>query len=124
MTSGERVKLVRKELRLTLDKFGERIGLKKSSLSQVENNINSLSDQACKSICREFNVNEEWLRYGTGEMFEEMLPEDEYAAAAAEVAKDDPMMQQFLITYIKQSEAGREAIRKFVMDLVEQYKNQ
>ena len=74
MTQGERIKLVRKELNLTLEKFGERIGLKKSSLSQVENGINSVTEQLIKSICREFNVDYLWLTTGEGEMFNN-LPE-------------------------------------------------
>lgn len=68
-TRGERVKLVRKELGLTLEKFGERIGMKKNSLSQIENGKNSLTEITIKSICREFHVSYMWLVNGTGEMF-------------------------------------------------------
>lgn len=69
MTRGERVKEVRKSLGFTLEKFGERIGLKKSSLSQIENDVNNLTDQVAKSISREYGVSEAWLLDGTGEMF-------------------------------------------------------
>lgn len=69
MTRGERVKEVRKSLGFTLEKFGERIGLKKSSLSQIENDVNNLTDQVAKSISREYGVSEQWLLDGTGEMF-------------------------------------------------------
>lgn len=68
-TQGERIKQIRKEYHLTLEKFGERIGLKKSSLSQIENGINALTDTAAKLICREYNVNPYWLETGNGEMF-------------------------------------------------------
>ena len=76
MTQGERIRSLRKELNLTLEEFGERIGIKKSSLSLIENGKNNPSEQSMKSICREFNVNEEWLRYGTGEMFIALDKED------------------------------------------------
>lgn len=70
MTQGERIKYLRKEmLQLTLDQFGQRVGLKKSALSLIENGKNTTTDQTLKSICREFNVSESWLRDGTGEMF-------------------------------------------------------
>ena len=69
MTQGERIKEVRKSLKLTLEKFGEKIGVKKNAISTVENNRNSLSEQMAKSVCREYNVNETWLRTGEGEMF-------------------------------------------------------
>ena len=69
MTQGERVKEVRKSLGLTLEKFGERLGVRKNAISAVENGRNSLSDQMLKSISREYGVSEAWLLDGTGEMF-------------------------------------------------------
>lgn len=71
MTQGERVKEVRKSLGLTLEKFGEKIGLKKNSVSQIENGKNSLTEQVVKAICREYNVDYMWLTSGDGEMFVE-----------------------------------------------------
>lgn len=89
MTQGERVKAVRKSLGLTLEKFGEKIGLKKNSLSQIENGKNNLTDQSVLSICREYSVNEEWLVNGTGEMFSEVDREDQIMRWAASVLKED-----------------------------------
>lgn len=69
MEQGERVKLIRKSKGMTLEKFGEKIGMKKNSLSQIENGKNSLTDQTALSICREYNVEYLWLTTGEGEMF-------------------------------------------------------
>lgn len=69
MTQGERVKEIRKAKGLTLEKFGDKIGLKKNSISQIENGKNELTEANAKAICREYNVNEEWLKNETGEMF-------------------------------------------------------
>ena len=69
MTQGERVREIRKTLNLTLDKFGEKLGVKKAGLSAIENGNRNLTDQMFKSICREFNVREEWLRTGEEPMF-------------------------------------------------------
>lgn len=66
---NERVREVRKSYGLTLDKFGGKLGVTKQTVSRIENGVNNVTEQMLKSICREFNVNEEWLRYGTGEMF-------------------------------------------------------
>ena len=74
MTQGERVREIRKALGLTLDKFGDKIGLKKSGLSLIENGRNDLTEVNMKSICREFNVSESWLRDGSGEMFVSSTP--------------------------------------------------
>ena len=68
MTENERVKQLRKAKGLTLEKFGERLGVSKAAISRIENGINSVTDQMRRSICREFGVREEWLRDGTGEM--------------------------------------------------------
>lgn len=69
MTQGERVKEIRKTLGLTLEKFGEKLGVGKTSISKIEKQQVRLTDQMAKSICREFDVNEEWLRTGVGDMF-------------------------------------------------------
>lgn len=71
MTQGERVKEVRKALGLTLEKFGEKLGVKKNAISQIENGRNSLTDQMQKAICREYGVDYIWLTSGEGEMFVE-----------------------------------------------------
>lgn len=74
MTQGERIKEVRKTLGLTLDKFGEKLGVKKAALSAIENGKRNLTEQMTISICREYKVNYDYLTYGDGEMFED-LPE-------------------------------------------------
>lgn len=71
MTQGERVNAIRKskEVNLTLEKFGQRIGVGKSTISDIENGRRNLTEQMTKSICREFNVYYMWLTAGDGEMF-------------------------------------------------------
>ena len=65
---GERIKELRKALGLTQTKFGDRIGLKQNSVALIETG-RPTSDQTIFAICREFRVNEEWLRTGAGDMF-------------------------------------------------------
>ena len=69
MTQGERVKQARKSLGLTLEQFGEKVGVTKQTVSRIENGINNLTEQMIKSICREFSVDYIWLTTGEGEMF-------------------------------------------------------
>jgi len=71
MTQGERVKEIRKTLGLTLEKFGEKVGVTKQTVSRIENGVNNLTEQMTKAICREFNVDYIWLTSGDGEMFVE-----------------------------------------------------
>ncbi len=67
----ERIKELRKALGLTLEKFGDRVGVTKMTISRIENGKNNITDQMFKSIVREFNVNPEWLESGNGEMFQQ-----------------------------------------------------
>lgn len=69
MTQGERVKEIRKALNLTLEKFGEKLGVKRSAISKIEKGENSLTEQMTKAICAAYNVNYDWMMYGEGEMF-------------------------------------------------------
>ena len=54
-----------------MEDFGAVIGMGKSAVSRIENGVNGTTDQTIRSICREFGVNEHWLRTGEGEMFEQ-----------------------------------------------------
>lgn len=69
MTQNERVREIRKTLKLTLEKFGAKLGVKKSAISDIESGRNALTEQMAVSICREYNVNYDYLMNGEGEMF-------------------------------------------------------
>lgn len=77
---GARIKALREKLGLSMDKFGNRIGVTRSAISKMESGaVAKISEQAIISICREFNVNEEWLRTGSGEMFNKRSTDEELA---------------------------------------------
>ncbi len=73
MTTNDRIKQIRKLKNLTQQEFANRLGIKRSTISNYEMGRNNPVDSVISLICREFNVNEEWLRNGTGDMF---LPEN------------------------------------------------
>ncbi len=75
----ERLKKLRKTLDLTQQEFADRIGSKRNTVAKYETDVNTPSTAVISLICREFNVNEEWLRNGTGEMF---LPTNRYTEIA------------------------------------------
>ena len=66
---NERIKILRKALKLKQADFGRQIGLTQTSLSMIERGVNNLTDKNIKLICSTFNVSEEWLREGRGNMF-------------------------------------------------------
>lgn len=122
---NERIKELRKRLGLSGEKFGERIGLKKSSLSLIENGKNNVTNQVFLAICREFNVNEEWLRSGEGEMFD--LPEDETAAIVAELLEESNPFYEHILrivkTYQNLDEKSQAVLDNFMLQLFENESN-
>ncbi len=63
---NERFKKVRKTLGLTQSEFGKSLGISNTAISKIEKGENNVSESNIISICREFGVNEEWLRTGVG----------------------------------------------------------
>ncbi len=63
------VYLLRKTLKLSQEKFGEKLGVGKTAISKIENGENNLTDTMAKLICREYNADYHWLMTGEGEMF-------------------------------------------------------
>ena len=76
---NERLKKLRKTLDLTQQEFSDKIGIKRNTMAQYEIGRNEPIEAVIVSICREFNVNEDWLRNGSGDMF---LPVDRNADIA------------------------------------------
>lgn len=72
MTQGNHIREIRKSLNLTLEEFGNKVGVTKTAIFKLEKNERNLTEQMTKSICREFNVNYDYLVHGEGEMFSDM----------------------------------------------------
>ena len=110
MTQGERVKEVRKALGLTLDKFGEKVGVKKQTVSRIENGVNNVTDQMVLSICREFNVNYDFLMNGEGEMFDD-LPQTVLDELCAQYDLDD-LDRTLVEMYLEMTEQVRDYLKQ------------
>lgn len=122
---NERIKELRKALGLNQTEFGERIGIKQGSVAGYESGIRTPLDSVILSMCREFNVNEEWLRTGEGEMFRPISQEDEFMRAATElrIGKEEGAMQA-LIEYWKMDPGQRKLIKNFILSIAEAYKKE
>lgn len=81
----DRIALVRKSIKINQADFAQKIGLTKNYISLVETGGRVPSDRTIADICREFSVNEEWLRTGNGEMFRAKTRSDEMAEYAAKL---------------------------------------
>lgn len=116
MTQGERVNQIRKTLDLTLEKFGEKLGVQKSSISKIEKDRVTLSDQMAKSICREYNVNYDYLMYGEGEMFDD-LPQTIVDELCAQYELND-FDKALVEMYVSLPTGSRERIKEYMKQLV------
>lgn len=112
---NERLRDLRKRLGLNQVEFGEKVGIGGTAISKIEKGDRGLTETLLRSICREFNVNEEWLRYGTGEMF---------SPKSSDMISDLSRKyglglygQQLLETYLSLSDADKRAVERFVMQL-------
>lgn len=121
ITQGERIKKCRKALGLTLEKFGEQIGMKKNSVSQLENGKNSVTEQVIKSICREFNIDERWLRFGDGDMFVTHSRNDEITIWVSKLTKgnSDTFPKRFASMLARLDEGQWELLEKMALMLYE-----
>lgn len=86
--TGERLKELRKHLGLTQAKLGERLGASRDVIANIENNRVELDITKAKLIVAEFNVNEDWLRTGEGEMFNELDKESKIMSWVGEILGD------------------------------------
>ena len=112
----ERIKKLRRMLDLTQQEFGDRVGIKRNTVANYETGRNEPVDSVVSLICREFNVNEEWLRNGTGEMFE---PDSNDELEALAKKYDLSNADQVLIEkYVNLKPGSREAIINFITDVV------
>lgn len=116
MTNGERVNEVRKSLGLTLEKFGEKLGVTKTTISRIEKGVNNLTDQMAISICREYNVNYDYLMYGEGEMFDD-LPQTIVDELCAQYDLND-FDKALVETYVSLPAGSRERIKEYMKQLV------
>ena len=113
MTQGERIKDVRNSLGLTLEKFGEKLGVTKTAISRLEKGERSLTEQMTKSICREFSVDYMWLTTGEGEMFVES-DDDFFERIDRIMAGENESRKNMIKTLLYATDADIEAFDRLV----------
>lgn len=123
MLENDRIREVRKAKNLTLEKFGEKVGVQKSAISKVERGENAVSDQIRLAICREFDVDEHWLRTGEGEMFIQKSHSDEIASFVGDVLRDESdFRQKFISVLARMTTDEWKLLEKKVLELAEEIK--
>lgn len=123
----DRIKSLRKSLDITQQEFADRIGLKRNSVASYEIGKNYPMDTVIKSICREFNVNEEWLRTGEGDMFEELTEHQKVLKYTGLLLKDKDSniataIQTLIVTYEQLDDTSKAALEKIALQYINNLK--
>lgn len=119
----ERIKKVRKSNGLTQAEFGEKIGVKGNTVTGYETGIRSPSDAIIVSICREFNVNEIWLRTGEGEPFKEESRQEQIMRFATQTVKgSDEFRKAFVSMLAKMDASDWDSLAKLFDSLADEIK--
>lgn len=92
----KRIKLLRSTLGLTQQEFADRLGMKRNSIANYEIGRNEPIDAVVTLICKTFDVNEQWLRTGEGEMMVKLTPSEELAVFTAQLQKEDSFRRRFV----------------------------
>lgn len=120
---NERLKKLRKALDLTQQQLAEHLGVKRNTVAQWELGINAITEQVITSICREFDVNKEWLRTGKGEMFVIQSKEEELAAFFGDILNDGSSFKKRFISALAALDTEDwEVIEKFINSIIAEKK--
>lgn len=115
---NERLKLLRRELGLNQKELGERIKLSQTHISSLENGAREMTDRILADICREFNINDNWLRNNEGPMFIES--DSMIISELAHEYQLDDLDKKIIEHYVKMDSQHRTTIKNYVLSLAAQ----
>jgi len=117
-TINERMQTIINELKMTKTEFANKVNVTQQYISKIVKKGNP-SDMFIDSVCTKFNINEEWLRTGIGDMFNVVFKEDEYTRYAMEIGMGEhEFIQRAIIKYGKLSDANKKIIDEFLDSLL------
>jgi len=118
----DRIKQVRKSVQMTQKEFAERLGIKQNTVASYEMGRIGISDNVIFSICREFNINEDWLRNGTPPMYKKV--EKKLETYLGQISKgDDDFIKDLIEAYMELDQSSRDALKELARRMYEKQKN-
>ena len=120
---GERIRQVRKAFKLKQAEFAEKIGVKPNTITSYETGLRMPSDRTIYDICREFGVNELWMRTGEGEMFRAKTRDVEIAEYVGKVLSgSDEFQRRFIALLTRLTTDDWRLIEPIALKLAEEVK--
>ena len=124
---NERLKKLRKELDMTQQEFADSIGIKRSTMATYESGRNEPIDAVISLICKQHGVNENWLRTGEGEMFEELTEQQKILKYTALLLKDKDSavanaIQILIVTYEQLDDTSKAVLEKIAKQYIDNLK--
>lgn len=110
-----RVKILRKQLNMSQEAFGLKLGVTAAGISKIESGHRNLTEQMLLLICREFQINEKWIRCGEGEMFLSQSPSD--LEHIAQIYHLDELDMKIIKEYVSLDEKKRKIIKEYIMKI-------
>lgn len=118
---NSRIKQIRQHpnIDLSQEAFGKRLGITGAAISRLESGDRNITDQIMRAICREFNVSEDWMRTGKGEMFLELSEDAEFVKLMVEIqVSNDDFIKSLLSSYWSLTDSEKAAIHKLVDGII------
>lgn len=117
-----RIKELREKEGLTQEEFGKKIGSARNTIANYETGNRNPSNAVITSICREFNINEDWLRYGKGPMYN--VIEDKLSSYLGQIVKgNDDFIKSLIEVYMELDPASKDALRKLANQMADKQHN-
>lgn len=112
----DRFKELRKELNVTQQEFADKLKISRNFVAQIEMGSKVPSDRTIDDVCREFNVNEEWLRTGNGDMFVPGIKDKQISAMLADVMKsgEDSFRHRLVSALTRLDDEGWDNLEKLI----------
>lgn len=121
MDIADRLIKIREDKEYSQEKFASELGLSRNFINQVENRKKNISERTIKDICREFNINEEWLTDGIGEM--KKTADRKLSGYLSEIATgDDEFIQNLIEVYMELDPTSKEALKEIAKKMADKQK--
>lgn len=115
----DRIKEIRKDNKMTQVEFGEKIGVKGNTITNYESGLRNPTDAVIKSICREFGINEEWIRNGTPPK----KPLDKLSTYLGQIKKgNDEFIKDLILAYMELDPGSKKALQILTEKMYEKRK--